>query len=146
MTEERVLGVDYGEKRVGLSLSDPLGFTAQPLVSLTRKNDGQIASELENIAREREVKRLVVGLPLKLSGADSARTRRTRRFIEHLRRRLKMPVENWDERLSTTEAERALRDTALSGQRRKAIRDVTAAQLILQGYLDRRRIESPKPV
>ncbi len=145
MTEERVLGVDYGEKWVGLSLSDPLGFTAQPLVSLPRKNDGQIASELENIAREHEVKRLVVGLPLKLSGADSARTRRTRLFIKHLRRHLKMPVEKWDERLSTTEAERALRDMALSSQRRKAMRDVTAAQIILQGYLDRRRIESPEP-
>ncbi|MEE9276691.1 MAG: Holliday junction resolvase RuvX [bacterium] len=144
MSEVRTLGIDYGEKRVGLALSDPLGLTAQPLALIERENDGQVIEALDALVREHEVGRIVVGLPLSLSGGDSARTRRTRLFIRRLKGRLRLPVETWDERLSTAEADRTLREMAVPPGRRRAQRDVISAQLILQGFVDRRRTESAR--
>lgn len=146
MTEGRILGVDYGEKRVGLALSDPLGLTAQPLTQMERKDDSRLAGEIGRLLAAHEVERIVVGVPLGLSGTDSPRTRRTRRFIGRLRRSVPVPVEGWDERLSTAHADQALAEMEVKPSRRAERRDMMAAQLILQSYLDRRRAAaSPRP-
>ena len=130
------MGVDYGEKRVGLALSDPLGITAQPLECIERENDAQVAGELERLIQTHDIERVVVGLPVNLSGNDSPQTKRARRFISRLRKNLGVKIETWDERLSSAEAERALIDMDVRRSRRKERRDIVAAQLILQGYLD----------
>jgi putative Holliday junction resolvase len=130
------MGVDYGEKRVGLALSDPLGITAQPLECIERENDAQVAGELERLIQTHDIERVVVGLPVNLSGKDSPQTKRARRFISRLRKNLGVKIEAWDERLSSAEAERALIDMDVRRSRRKERRDIVAAQLILQGYLD----------
>jgi putative Holliday junction resolvase len=130
------MGVDYGEKRVGLALSDPLGITAQPLKCIERENDAQVAGELERLIQTHDIERVVVGLPVNLSGKDSPQTKRARRFISRLRKNLGVKIEAWDERLSSAEAERALIDMDVRRSRRKERRDIVAAQLILQGYLD----------
>lgn len=132
----RIMGVDYGEKRVGLALSDPLGITAQPLKCIERENDAQVAGELERLIQTHGIERVVVGLPVNLSGKDSPQTKRARRFISRLRKNLGVKIEAWDERLSSAEAERALIDMDVRRSRRKERRDIVAAQLILQGYLD----------
>ena len=130
------MGVDYGEKRVGLALSDPLGITAQPLECIERENDAQVAGELERLIQTHDIEHVVVGLPVNLSGNDSPQTKRARRFISRLRKNLGVKIETWDERLSSDEAERALIDMDVRRSRRKERRDIVAAQLILQGYLD----------
>lgn len=142
----RIMGVDCGEKRVGLALSDPLGFTAQPLGYIERNTDAQVAGEIKDLIETHEVERLIVGLPLSMSGGDTPQTKRVRRFISRLRKMLDIKVEAQDERLSTAEAERALIDMDMRRNRRKERRDIVAAQLILQGYLDTKSISgSPLP-
>lgn len=136
MNSRRILGLDYGEKRVGLALSDPLGITAQPLLQISRESDAQLINEIEQIIESHAVDQIIVGLPISLSGNDSPQTKRTRRFISKLRKRLNIKVDQWDERLSTEEADRALRDMEIPPSARKNRRDVVAAQIILQGYLD----------
>ena len=138
----RIMGVDCGEKRVGLALSDPLGITAQPFDYIERNTDAQVAGEIKGLIETHEVERLVVGLPLSMSGGDTPQTKRVRRFISRLRKMLDIKVEAWDERLSTAEAERALIDMDMRRNRRKERRDIVAAQLILQGYLDTKSISS----
>ena len=125
-------------------MSDPLGITAQPLSYIERKTDAQVAGEIEELIKIYEVERLVVGLPLSMSGGDTPQTKRVRRFISRLRKMLDIKVEALDERLSTAEAERALIDMDVRRDRRKERRDIVAAQLILQGYLDTKSI-SPLP-
>ncbi len=136
MSRPRVLGMDFGERRVGLAISDALGLTSQPLGLIERRSDEQVAEEMRDIIRERGVRLLVVGHPLGLSGKDTARAKRTRRFIKFLRERLDVSVTKWDERLSTTQAERVLNETHTKPARKAEKRDVLAAQLILQAYLD----------
>lgn len=135
----RILGIDWGERRVGVALSDPLGITAQPLAFLPGGNEGDLLDALARLVEEREVERVVVGVPLHMSGARGARARKTEAFMARLAKRLSVPVEGWDERLSTAAAERSLREMGLSGKKRRRKLDVASAQLILQGYLDRQR-------
>ncbi len=141
----RIMALDYGEKMVGLALSDPLGITAQPLETIRRETDAQVASEIEGLAKAHEVERIIVGLPLNLSGGDSPQTKRTRRFISRLRKLLDIKVEACDERLSSSDAERALVEMDVRRSRRKERRDTIAAQLILQGYLDLKSAARPRP-
>lgn len=136
----RIMSVDYGDKRVGLALSDPLGITAQPLDYIARDSDAQVAGEIKELIGTHEVERLIVGLPLSMAGGDTTQTKRIRRFISRLRKNLDIKVEAWDERLSTAEAERVLIDMDVRRNRRKERRDIVAAQLILQGYLDTKSI------
>lgn len=142
MTDGRVLGVDFGESRVGTALSDPLGLMAQPLELIERKSDAQVADEIDRLVRAHGAVLVVVGVPISLSGKDSPQTRRTRNFIRRLRKRLEVKVDTWDERLSTEEADRAMREMGMSPQKQKEKRDIIAAHLILQGYMDWRQRRS----
>ncbi|KPJ55860.1 MAG: hypothetical protein AMS16_03505 [Planctomycetes bacterium DG_58] len=133
------MGIDYGRVRVGLALSDPLGITAQPLAVLESKSPEVLLTDLGRIVSEREVTHVVLGLPLKLDGTEGSAASEARTFAEELRRRLDVPVELWDERLSTVQAERAMLDADMSRTQRKKRRDKVAAQILLQSYLDAHR-------
>jgi len=129
----RALGVDVGEVRVGLALSDPDGLVATPLGTVPAGDD--LPARLAEIAAEHECQTVVVGLPRALSGRDTASTRRARDLAERLRD-VGLSVVFWDERLSSAEAERALLQDGRRRAQRRDERDRVAATIILQGWLD----------
>lgn len=133
--------MDFGEKRVGLAISDALGLTSQPLGLIERRSDEQLLDEVSNIIRKHDIHLLVVGHPVGLSNRDTSRAKRTRRIMKFLRNNLEVPVEKWDERLSTTQADRVLNETETRPSKKIKKRDIIAAQLILQAYLDHQRME-----
>jgi putative Holliday junction resolvase len=132
----RVLGVDLGTVRVGLAVSDPDGILAQPLDVIPREN-----AELEVAARAAhlEVSEIVVGMPITLGGTRGQAAEAAEAFAEELEVRTKLPVARWDERMSTKEAERAMRATGKSSRQQRGMVDKVAAALILQSFLDSRR-------
>lgn len=132
----RALGLDVGDKTVGLALSDGLGLTAQGLMTLARKNLETDLAALAALCAEHEVQLLVVGLPLNMDGTEGPRTLVSRKLGDRLAERTGLPVEYWDERLSTCEVERVLLQADLSRARRKQVVDKLAAQVILQGFMD----------
>lgn len=135
----RVLAIDLGEVRVGLALSDELGITAQPAGFLERKGIRRNLEAIRRIVLERNVERIVVGHPLLLSGETGARAADAESFASQLRQALSgIPVELWDERLTTVEAERVLISGNVKRRRRREVIDSLAAVLILQGYLESR--------
>lgn len=136
------MGLDVGEKNIGVAVSDPLGCTAQPLMSLRRSSKEKDLEALACLAREYEVEEIVLGLPQRLNGRAGPEVRRVRELGEAIAARLGLPVRYWDERLSTQEAEQVLLAADLSRRRRRRVIDQVAAALILQGYLDRRRQSS----
>jgi putative holliday junction resolvase len=134
----RVLGLDVGSRRIGIAVSDPLGITAQGLETLQRKNKRQDFERLGRIIREYGVKEIVVGLPLRMSGAEGTQAVKMHEFAEELRQRFSLPVHMWDERLTSAEANRLLRETDLSIEKRGRAVDRMAAVLILQGWMESR--------
>jgi len=127
----RVLAIDPGERRVGLAVSDPLGITAQGLDTFDRRG-GDLMAHIEMIARDYEVTLIVVGNPLSMSGRESEGSARARALAEALHTHLSLPVELWDERLSSAEAHRVLKGSRVD----KGTVDRLSAVIILQGYLD----------
>ena len=127
----RVLAIDPGERRVGLAVSDPLGITAQGLDTFDRRG-GDLMAHIEMIARDYEIIRIVVGNPLSMSGRESEGSVLARTLAEALHTHLSLPVELWDERLSSAEAHRVLKGSRVD----KGTVDRLSAVIILQGYLD----------
>jgi putative Holliday junction resolvase len=136
----RVLGLDVGARRIGVAISDPLGITAQGLETLHRKNKKYDLQFLNRIIREYDVQEIVVGLPLRMSGAEGIQAGKIQEFAEDLRKRFKIPVHLWDERLTSAEANRLLRETDLSIEKRGKAVDRMAAILILQGWMENRAL------
>jgi putative Holliday junction resolvase len=134
----RVLGLDVGSKRIGIAISDPLGITAQGLKTLQRQNKRIDFEKLVQLAREHEVSEVVVGFPLRMSGAEGIQAEKMHRFADELRERLQLPVHLWDERLTSAEANRLLRETEMSIKRRGQVVDQMAAVLILQSWMEHR--------
>jgi putative holliday junction resolvase len=134
----RILGLDVGSKTIGLAVSDPLGITAQGLETLRRQNKRRDLGQLEALIRQYEVAEIVVGYPLRMSGLEGTQSEKMRVFAEGLRQRFHLPVHLWDERLSSAEANRVLRDSEMSIKRRGEVVDRLAAVLILQSWLDTR--------
>lgn len=134
----RILALDVGSRRIGLAVSDPLGITAQGLQTLQRKNKRADLEKLEAVIRQYDVRELVVGLPLRMSGAEGVQSERMTAFAEELRRRFQLPVHLWDERLTSAQANRILREAELSIEKRAKAVDRMAAVLILQGFLGSR--------
>jgi putative pre-16S rRNA nuclease len=141
LTDERAraLGLDLGSVRVGLALSDPLGLTAQPFGRLDRRALDRDLSPLLAIVREHGVATIVVGHPLLLSGKPGASAQDASRFAESLAPQVEIPVVLWDERLTTVQAERALREGGVRGPKRREVVDAAAAAVMLQSWLDRPR-------
>jgi putative Holliday junction resolvase len=130
--------MDVGSKRIGLAVSDLLGVTAQGIKTLQRKNKRLDLAALESVIREYAVSEIVMGLPLRMSGAEGTQAEKMQRFAEDLRQRFQLPVHLWDERLSSAQANRLLRETEMSIQRRGQVVDQMAAVLILQSWMDAR--------
>ena len=136
----RVLSLDVGSKTIGLAVSDPLGVTAQGLDTLRRKNKRTDFERLRQVIAQYEVREIVVGYPLHMSGDASPQSRRVSEFAEELRQRFQLPVHLWDERLTSAEANRLLREAELSIKKRAQAVDRMAAVLILQSFLQARSI------
>jgi putative holliday junction resolvase len=132
------MGLDVGTRRIGIAVSDPLGITAQGLETLERRNKRHDFEHLGRVIREYGVKEIVVGLPLRMSGAEGTQADKMQAFAEELRKRFGLPVHLWDERLTSAEANRLLRETDLSIEKRGKAVDRMAAVLILQGWMENR--------
>jgi len=135
----RILGLDIGRKTIGVALSDEAGLIAQPLKVIRRSSLAKDLEEVFATARENEAGKIVAGLPLNMDGSTSSTTEFVLKFVEILRQRGELPVEIWDERLSTAAVERLLIEGDMSRERRRQVVDKMAASYILQGYLDRNR-------
>lgn len=135
----RILGLDVGRRRVGVAVSDPTGLIATPVeVIEVRSLKGAIRRVLE-ICREQQAELIVVGLPVSLGGELGPQAREVLQFVEALRRRSPVPVETWDERLSTVGAARLLQAGGHDSRSMRGRLDAAAAAFMLQGYLDSRR-------
>ncbi len=132
-------GLDFGDKTVGVAISDRIGTVATPLETIRRKKFTQDAERLFEIVKQREVGGLVLGLPRNMDGSEGPRCQKTRAFARNLSRLTELPIGFWDERLSTVAAERALLEADTSRKRRSEVIDHVAASYILQGALDRMR-------
>jgi putative holliday junction resolvase len=135
----RVLGLDVGSKTIGIAISDPLGITAQGLETIRRKNNRRDFEQLATLISKYQVAEIVVGYPLRLSGAEGAQSEKMRLFAEDLGKRFGLPVHLWDERLTSSQANRLLREAELSIKKRGEAVDRMAAVLILQSWMEARR-------
>jgi putative Holliday junction resolvase len=135
----RLLGLDVGDKTIGIALSDESATLATGLQTIRRTALQRDLRELAGLARDREVEAVVVGLPRSLNGSEGPQARKVLAFVEALRAAVKLPVVTWDERFSTVAAEHALIEGGVSRERRKGLVDKVAAVLILQNYLDYRK-------
>jgi putative Holliday junction resolvase len=132
----RILGIDYGSKRLGLSVCDELGITAQGLTTVVRKDMGRDLDKIAHYIDEYGIEKIVVGYPVRLDGTQGIQCEKVDRFAERLESRFGLPVIKWDESLSTKEAERILIEADMSRKKRKKVVDKIAAYIILQGYLE----------
>lgn len=137
----RILGLDIGEKRIGVALSDPGGILASPLTQISRTGTRAPIEAIIELVRQHEVGRIVAGLPYSMDGSLGQQAERVEHFLRKLSQHLDIPVETWDERLSTVAAERMMAEVGVGKERRKKQVDAVAAALILQGYLDKIRME-----
>ncbi|MFP4662458.1 MAG: Holliday junction resolvase RuvX [Halanaerobiales bacterium] len=132
----RSMGLDFGDKTIGVSISDPMGWTAQSKGVIRRTNLADDFSELKKYIDEYSVDEIVVGLPVNMNGTMGKRAEKTNQFVNFLKKRLDMPIKLWDERLTTSQAEGILLEADMSRKKRKKVIDQIAANIILQSYLD----------
>lgn len=132
------MGIDHGERRIGVALSDEDSRIAQPHDTLARRDPDALIAAVVELAKAHDVGEIVVGLPLGLDGREGASARRARRFAERLEKASGLPIVLWDERMTTVAAERALGEAGVRARDRRAIVDRVAATLMLQSYLDAR--------
>ncbi len=132
----RVLAVDYGDVRTGIAISDEGRFLASGIATLRENGMVRTADRVAREAKERCAALIVVGLPRNMDGSEGPRADVIRAFCGYLAERTDLPIEYWDERLTTVEAHRILSQSAVGGKRRRAVVDTLAAEIILQSYLD----------
>jgi putative Holliday junction resolvase len=130
-----LLGIDFGRARIGVAISDELRLLAHPLETIPANKDA--GKRIAEIVRERKIDKVVVGIPRQMSGEIGPAANEALEFVAKLRTLLPCPVETWDERLTTVAANRALRDAGKKTRQTRKFVDQVAAQMILQGYLDR---------
>ncbi len=135
----RILGIDYGDVRIGVAVSDPLGFTAQGLETIQNRGKKSVLEALVKICAEYAVGEVVIGLPINMNGTIGPRAQGVMDLVPQLEDALKVPVKTWDERLSSRQVERFMLEGGLSRQKRKDNSDRLAATLILQTYLESKR-------
>jgi len=144
----KILGIDYGSKRIGLAISDELGITARPLEVITRKNIDRDLDVLEKVIRDNNAGQIVLGLPLRLDGTRGIQCEKVEKFAAALKERFSLPVVLWDEALSTWEADELMIAAGIKSTKRRKMVDKVAAGIILQSYLNslhagRKRGEAP---
>lgn len=132
----KLLGLDYGDRRIGVAVSDAFGWTAQGIEVIQRREDDSHLQRIAELAKLHEAEEVVVGLPKNMNGTIGPRGELCIEFAESLRELLGLPVHLWDERLTTVSAERTLLEADVSRKKRKQVVDKIAAGLILQNYLD----------
>jgi putative pre-16S rRNA nuclease len=132
----RILGLDYGSKRIGVAVCDELGMTAQGLTTIVRKNRRQVLEEIARLITTYNIEKIVIGYPLRLDGTEGIQCEKISKFASLLGSIFSLPVIKWDETLSTKEAEEILIRAKIARNKRKKIVDKLAASLILQEYLD----------
>ena len=135
----RILALDFGARNIGLAISDELGVTAQGLPTYRRSNKRNDFDHMRRLIKQYGIGELVMGLPLRMSGDEGIQSEKVHVFAEELRRRFKLPVHLFDERLTSVEANRLLRETEMSIRRRAEVVDQLAAVLILQSFLQFRK-------
>jgi putative Holliday junction resolvase len=136
----RILAVDYGEKRIGLAVSDELGITASPLMTLARRSDDETVRQIAQLASKLRVTQIVVGLPRRTDAQEGEMERKVKAFAEKLRQAISVPVVLFDERFTTRIAEQVLLEADLSRRKRKQVRDRLAAVILLQSFLEAQRM------
>ena len=132
----RILGLDYGEKRIGVAICDELGMTAQGLPTVIRKNKKHDLDILSNLIKKYTVEKIVIGYPVRIDGSEGVQCDKVNSFSMLLSKTFSLPVIRWQETLSTKEAEEILMNSGVRWQKRKKVVDKLAACLILQNYLD----------
>jgi putative Holliday junction resolvase len=132
------MGLDVGSKTIGVAVSDPLGITAQGLPTIRRQNKRVDFEKLDSLIREYQIAEIVVGLPLRMSGQIGTQAEKMQAFAAELEKRFQLPVRLWDERLTSAQANRLLRETEMSIKRRGEVVDRMAAVLILQSFMESR--------
>lgn len=135
----RILGIDYGDARVGVAVTDPLGITAQGVCTIRNKGSKKLITELRNVINEYSPEEIVVGLPKNMDGTEGFRVDETYKFIESLKTIYSGTIELIDERLTTVGASRYLDSTNTRGQKRKDVIDTVAACLILESYMMKKK-------
>src|SRR5437870_7540894 len=138
----RVLGIDYGRKRLGVAVSDPLGLMAHPLPTIQNTGDDAALAALARLCAEKEVTRIVIGLPVNMDGSRGPMALEVQDFARRLAGLARLPVETWDERLTSYDAESRLAEAGLRWKARKKRVDQVAAALILQSWLEWARKEA----
>lgn len=139
----KALGIDFGEKRIGLAVSDSEGHYAMPWKTLTRRNDQQAIEELRALAAEESIDLIVAGDPRNLDGSSGPQSARVAAFLKKLSAALELPIETVNESLTSREAHARLREAGLTERQRRGRVDSLAAQILLQEALDRRRVADP---
>jgi len=132
----RILGLDIGDKRIGVALSDPQGWLASPSEVILRESDAAALAKISELVRRHGVERVIVGLPRSLNGSLNQQAIKVQTFAQELSRHIKVPVEFWDERLSTVAADRLMIDAGTKKGDKKSKRDAISSALVLQSYLD----------
>ena len=135
----KIMGIDFGTKRMGIALSDELFLTAQGADTIYRKDLSTDLDAIARIIRENNVIEIVVGLPISMNGTHSQKTKEVLEFVDILSKAVTVPVKTWDERLTTVQADRAMMEAGMNGFKRRQLTDKVASGLILQGYLDLRK-------
>jgi len=133
--QKRILALDYGEKRIGIAVSDPLGITAQPVDYMKNEGKNKNLLKIKELILKYDAKKIVVGVPLTLSGGESKKTKEVNKFIEFLRKNLSIEVDGFNEAMTTRDAQSVLLEGNVSRKKRKEKIDKLAASLILQQYL-----------
>jgi len=134
----RILGIDLGEKRIGISISDELGITAQGLPTISSVSEDEDLKSIKKIVDKYDVEKIILGLPKNMNGTLGKQAKKAISFAEKLKKTFQLPVELEDERLTTTKAEKLLIEDDRSRKKRKKVIDKMSAIIILQSYLDRR--------
>lgn len=137
----RIMGLDVGHRTIGVAVSDLLGITAQGVVTVSRRDIDYDLGELKKIIKEKEIHKIVVGLPKNMDGTTGPQGKKAMEFSELLSERFGLPVAVWDERLTTVSAKNALLEGDMSRKKRKKVIDKIAAVIILQNYLDSQRFK-----
>lgn len=132
----RILGIDYGTRRFGFAISDEVGIIATPLCVVEVEGDSDAVSAVKRLCDEQGAGRIVIGLPINMDGSIGPAAKAVEAFVELLAKEIGIPIDTWDERLTTSLVERMLIDADMSRAKRKGVRDKLAAQAILQSYLD----------